>query len=575
MTVFAALVPIAASVAVTRLAARIVPRPHGMAASITWWVAILCIATITVIAIERITRRLAPLAALLKLSLVFPDRAPSRFSVALRSGTVRQLQDRYEEIKRDGLGSTPAEAARTVIELVGALNAHDHMTRGHCERVRAYTAMIAQELKLPEDEVDKLRWAGLLHDLGKLEVSSEILNKKGALDNDEWEIIKTHPAAGARLAAPLAEWLGGAFRAIGEHHERWDGGGYPVGLAGEDIALGARIVTVADVFDVMTAARSYKSPKSPTWARAELVRCAGSQFDPVVVRAFLNVSLGRLRWTIGPLSSLAQLSLLAQGPIASATGTVATTAMAATIAVGATAAVGLPVVADTAPVTAGAARYQESVVDTDSLTRTPGVLVTTATTVLGVVTTPTTPVSTTTALASTVATSPADDTTTDAPSTTAQPTEQTPAATAPANTAPTAATTTPTTAAAPVPVTTAASTPAPTPTPTVTPTTTSVYLPPGNVAPVAMADSGSIRLVQLNGMAIIKVLDNDTDSDGDTLSIESFTQPTPSAGEVKLHQNLKWLDYEPQILGQPVTFTYTIDDGNGHTATATVSITVS
>ncbi|MDQ1424398.1 MAG: hypothetical protein QOD72_1896, partial [Acidimicrobiaceae bacterium] len=310
----AAVIPIAASVLITYVATRILPRPRPFDAALIWWATMLGLATVVVFAIERLTRRLAPLAALLKLSLVFPDRAPSRFSVALRSGTVRQLQDRYEAVKRDGLGATPAEAARKVVELVAALNAHDRLTRGHCERVRAYTALIAEELKLPAEEIEKLRWAGLLHDLGKLEVPTGILNKKGALDDHEWELIKTHPMAGARIAAPLAGWLGDAFRAIAEHHERWDGAGYPSGLAGEDIALSARIVSVADAFDVMTAARSYKRPHAPSWARAELVRGAGSQFDPVVVRAFLNVSLGRLRWTIGPLSWLAQLPLLAQAP---------------------------------------------------------------------------------------------------------------------------------------------------------------------------------------------------------------------------------------------------------------------
>jgi hypothetical protein len=571
LTVFAALVPIAASVVATRLAARIVPRPHGLGASILWWVTILAVATIVVVGIERVTRRLAPLAALLKLSLAFPDRAPSRFSVALRSGTVRQLQSRYEAVKRDGLGATPTEAAHTVVELIGALNAHDRLTRGHCERVRAYTALIAEELKLPEDEVDRLRWAGLLHDLGKLEVPAEILNKKGALTEEEWEIVKTHPAAGARIAAPLAGWLGDAFRAIGEHHERWDGRGYPGGLAGEDIALGARIVAVADAFDVMTAARSYKSPKAPSWARAELVRCAGSQFDPVVVRAFLNVSLGKLRWTIGPLSWLAQLPMLAQGPIASATGTVATTAMAATIAVGASAVVGLPAAANPSRTNAAVVSYQEPMVSADALTRVPGVLVTTPVTVPAVVATTTTVAATTTSLA--------DGTTTVAPSTTTAPTT---ASTAPPKTAPTVAPTTPkttspttpktaapptaTTAVAPTPTTAAASTA------TTTPTTQPITAPPQNVAPSAVDDSGSIRPVQLSAINI-KVLDNDTDSDGDTLSIFSFTQP-PSGGSVTRHSSGKSLDYTA-LLGQPVTFTYTIDDGHGHYATATVTITVS
>jgi putative nucleotidyltransferase with HDIG domain len=369
LTLVTVVVPVAASVIATRFAADIVPRPrHGAWVVIGWWAMMLAVASVVVFGIERVTRRLAPLAALMKLTLVFPDRAPSRFSVALRSGTVKQLHDRYETIKRDGLGATPAEAARTVVELIGALNAHDHVTRGHCERVRAYTAMIAEELKLPAVDVDRLRWAGLLHDLGKLDVPSEILNKKGKLDEAEWEIVKTHPAAGARIAAPLAGWLGEGFRAIAEHHERWDGAGYPASLSGEEISLGGRIVAVADAFDVMTAARSYKRPNSPTWARTELVRCSGSQFDPLVVRAFVNLSLGRLRWTIGPLSWLAQLPLLAQGPITAVSGTMATTAMAATVVAGASAFGTLPAAAEPTPIVMSAVAQHETLVLADSVT---------------------------------------------------------------------------------------------------------------------------------------------------------------------------------------------------------------
>ena len=100
--------------------------------------------------------------------------------------------------------------------------------------------------------------------------------------------------------------------AIEQHHENFDGFGYPFGLSGEQLSLGARIVAVADAFEVMTAARSYKKALSAVVAREELTRCAGSQFDPVVVRAFLNVSLGRLRWTIGPVSWLADLPVLSR-----------------------------------------------------------------------------------------------------------------------------------------------------------------------------------------------------------------------------------------------------------------------
>ena len=109
--------------------------------------------------------------------------------------------------------------------------------------------------------------------------------------------------------APLAEWLGDSARAVWEHHERFDGQGYPRGLSGTDISFAARVVSVADSYDVMTSARSYKKPLPAEAARVELAACAGSQFDPVVVRSFLNISLGRLRLMTGPLAWFAQLAL--------------------------------------------------------------------------------------------------------------------------------------------------------------------------------------------------------------------------------------------------------------------------
>ena len=112
------------------------------------------------------------------------------------------------------------------------------------------------------------------------------------------------------LVDPLAEWLGESVRAVWEHHERFDGNGYPRGLSGTDISFAARVVSVADSYDVMTSARSYKKPMSAEAARAELAACSGTQFDPIVVRSFLNVSLGRLRLMTGPLAWLAQLALL-------------------------------------------------------------------------------------------------------------------------------------------------------------------------------------------------------------------------------------------------------------------------
>ena len=135
------------------------------------------------------------------------------------------------------------------------------------------------------------------------------LNKPGKLDHYEWEIIKNHPLEGARLTAPLAGWLGEWANTIAEHHERYDGVGYPYGLKGEQISLGGRIVAVADSFDTMTTVRSYKTAMNPKAARAELAACAGSQFDPKVVRAFLDVSIGRLRPVAGSFSVARFLAL--------------------------------------------------------------------------------------------------------------------------------------------------------------------------------------------------------------------------------------------------------------------------
>ena len=174
-----------------------------------------------------------PLAALLKLALVFPDEAPSRFRTALRAGTTAELEGRLEQAQEGADADTPVEAAERLLGFVAALSAHDRVTRGHSERVRAYSQMIAKELHLGRDEVDRLNWAALLHDIGKLGVPAEVLNKPGEPTAEEWELIRSHPEHGARLAEPLRAWLGEWTDAVSDHHERWDGTGYPNGTAGE------------------------------------------------------------------------------------------------------------------------------------------------------------------------------------------------------------------------------------------------------------------------------------------------------------------------------------------------------
>jgi HD domain len=265
---------------------------------------------LTIIALERVGRRLLPLAALLNLSLLFPDRAPKRFAIARRVGKPRDLQRQLQEARDKGVRGGEVAYMQRVLELVAALSVHDRQTRGHSERVRVFADLIADEMNLPAADRARLRWASLLHDIGKLVVPSEILSKPAALSDAEQTAVRRHPEEGERLVGPLRAWLGEWADAVVQHHERFDGKGYPHGISGEQISLAGRIVAVADSYEVMTAVRPYRKPIGVSAARQELVKCSGGQFDPVVVRAFLNISMGRLWRVVGLGSWIAQLPLL-------------------------------------------------------------------------------------------------------------------------------------------------------------------------------------------------------------------------------------------------------------------------
>jgi hypothetical protein len=300
------------------------------------WLAILGGSCIVFLGCEGLTRRALPLTVLLRMGMVFPGRAPKRLSVARRSWTTRDLSRRIDEARDHGITDEPTAAAEQIVALAATLSAHDRKTRGHAERVRAFTDLIAEELRLPDDDRDRLRWSALLHDVGKLTVHADILNKAGSLSDDEWELMRQHPLEGAKLTAPLAGWLGPWANTIAEHHERFDGKGYPFGLAGQEISTGGRIVAVADCYDTMTSLRSYKLPMSTETARAELAACAGAQFDPVMVRAFLAVSVSRLH-AVAPLTWIGSLPFGNLGPqlarVAAAGGRMAATGAAATVGV--------------------------------------------------------------------------------------------------------------------------------------------------------------------------------------------------------------------------------------------------
>ena len=302
------LIPVGIGFAVGMTANVIVPSAHSWGAGIARFVVVGVLSSVAAWAVERQTRRLAPVAVLLRMSLVFPDQAPSRFRVAMRSGALSKMQSRLvASAESTPDGATMSEVAAEMVALVSALRTHDRRTRGHSERVRAYADLLGEEMGLSAEDRQKLQWGALLHDVGKMAVPATILNKPGKPDPEEWAILQNHPGAAKALLEPLSGWLGPWAAAAWEHHERWDGTGYPNCLAGQQITLSGRIVAVADAFEVMTAVRSYKKAMPAAQARAELARCSGSHFDPQVVRAMMAVSVKRLSVVSGPLSWLAQL----------------------------------------------------------------------------------------------------------------------------------------------------------------------------------------------------------------------------------------------------------------------------
>jgi len=185
----------------------------------------------------------------------------------------------FEELRESFVGVIAALAA--------AIDAKDPYTHGHSERVARYAAEIARELGLETHEVETVHYAGLLHDIGKIGVSEQSLKKPDALDVKEWEVMKAHPAIGARILEPIS-LLKEIIPLVRHHHERCDGTGYPDGLAGEEIPLGARILAVADAFEVMTSPRPYSPAMSPAQAIALLQEGVGKQWDAEVMEALLR-----------------------------------------------------------------------------------------------------------------------------------------------------------------------------------------------------------------------------------------------------------------------------------------------
>ncbi len=198
---------------------------------------------------------------------------------------------RTEELHREQ--ALLAEISISIVRaLVNAQEAKDPFLRGHSQRVAAMGAAIASAMGLPDDVVEDLRLSGQLHDIGKIGIAESLLHKAGPLTEEEYAHVKEHVRIGMDILSPLTP-LARALPAIQDHHERWDGSGYPRRLAGEQISLGGRILAAADAFDALTSRRAYREPMTPHETIELLASTAGAHLDPDVVAVLRRIVLGR------------------------------------------------------------------------------------------------------------------------------------------------------------------------------------------------------------------------------------------------------------------------------------------
>ncbi len=209
---------------------------------------------------------------------------------ARRSGGGRAMLADDPEVVEEPAVEPPQQDA--VEALAVALLERDRYTGEHSEAVIEMSGAVARNLGLSAIEVERVKSAALLHDIGKVAIPDEILHKPGPLTDDEWTLMRQHPVIGERILRVLPG-LGPVARIVRHEHERWDGGGYPDGLAGEEIPLGSRIIITADTYHAITSDRPYRAARSHDDAVEELTRCAGTQFDPKVTAALIGHLYGQ------------------------------------------------------------------------------------------------------------------------------------------------------------------------------------------------------------------------------------------------------------------------------------------
>ena len=208
-----------------------------------------------------------------------------------RHELITTIRSRLERSQQLMLAQLQQAYETSLIMLANAIELRDKYTRGHVDRVMEFTVLIAEKLGLSSIQISSFRFGAILHDIGKIYIREGVLRKAGQLNHLEWNEMKRHAEIGANLLRNVP-YLSGAIPIIRHHHERWDGQGYPDGLAGEAIPLGARIVAVADTYDAMTTERVYHNENTPEQAIEEIRTGSGTRYDPVVVEAFLS-ALGK------------------------------------------------------------------------------------------------------------------------------------------------------------------------------------------------------------------------------------------------------------------------------------------
>jgi len=207
-------------------------------------------------------------------------REELRFRRESRRDLERAREEAVRELKRAYDG--------TVVGFAALLEGKDEATADHCHRVRDVCVRLAAEMDVPRERLRDLELGAMLHDIGKFKVPDAILKKPGPLTPEEWAVMRRHPEYGAEIVEKI-DFLRGAVDVVRNHHERFDGTGYPRGLAGEAIPLFARIFMVADAYDAIVSKRVYKAAADPDVALAEIRRSAGTHFDPEVVDAFVRI----------------------------------------------------------------------------------------------------------------------------------------------------------------------------------------------------------------------------------------------------------------------------------------------